>query len=269
MAYRFRTRGAKMNFGLQTFTIRKFQKKDIRKSYIPLVEMGICELEIARIDFNERNARVIKDAQEVLPLRPVSIQVKPKYVFGDVEGVVKFCKTVGCKNVVISMLPFGCILGGEDKFYAFLDTLDRQYEIYEKHGITLAYHHHNWEYVRLSNGKTRMEELIERTEKIRFVHDTYWTARSGISPDVQIREFGSRLLGIHLRDLAFKKKLLDVVPHDAAVGDGVIDFGAVLEAAREVGCEYFVIEQNTEAPYEDIKRSLDHLRKTRSDINEE
>ena len=250
-----------MNFGLQTFTIRKFQKKDIRKSYIPLVEMGICELEIARIDFNERNARVIKDAQEVLPLRPVSIQVKPKYVFGDVEGVVKFCKTVGCKNVVISMLPFGCILGGEDKFYAFLDTLDRQYEIYEKHGITLAYHHHNWEYIRLSNGKTRMAELLSRTKKIKLVHDTYWTARCGISPAEQIREFGRRLLGIHLRDLAFKKKLLCVVPHDCAVGEGVIDFGEVLRAADEVGAEYAVIEQNTKTPYEDIKRSLNNLMK--------
>ena len=166
------------------------------------------------------------------------------------------------------MLPFYCILGSEEKFYSFVDLLDKQYEIYEQKGITLAYHHHNWEYIRLSNGKTRMAELLSRTNKIKFVHDTYWTARSGISPEVQIREFGDRLLGIHLRDLAFKKKFLDVVPHDTVIGDGVIDFKAVLEAAEQVGCEYTVIEQKTNTPYEDIKRSLNHLMKINSGSKE-
>lgn len=257
-----------MNIGLQTFTIRKAQKKDMESAYLPLKKIGISDLEIARIDFNRKNAVKVKELVDKYGINPVSIQVKPKYVFGDVSGVVDFCNTVGCKNVVISMLPFECILGGEEKFYQFVDSLDNQYEIYKKHGITLAYHHHNWEYIRLSNGKTRMAELLSRTKSIKFVHDTYWTARSGVDPAKQIDEFGDRLLGIHLRDLAFKKKLLDVVPHDTAVGDGVIDFERVLTAASRVGCEYTVIEQKTDTPYEDIKKSYDYLSGIKSRIKE-
>lgn len=257
-----------MKFGVQTYTVRKRQRRDLAEAYIPLADMGVCELEIARIDFNERNARAIRDIADTYGIRPVSIQVKPKHVFGDVADIVKFCEITGCRNVVISMLPFDCILGGEDKFYSFIESLDRQCEIYEEQGITLAYHHHNWEYVRLSNGNTRMAELISRTKKIKFVHDTYWTARSGVSPVSQIREFGDRLLGIHLRDLAFRRIFLDVVPHDAAVGDGVIDFAAVLAAAREVGCEYTVIEQKSDTPYEDIGRSLKSLMKINSKVKE-
>ena len=113
-----------------------------------------------------------------------------------------------------------------------------------------------------------MAELLSRTSKIKFVHDTYWTARSGVSPAVQIREFGHRLLGIHLRDLAFKKKFRDVVPHDTVVGEGVIDFAAVLDAAREVGCEYTVIEQKTDTPYEDVKRGYENLLKIKSQLKE-
>ncbi len=253
-----------MNFGVQTFTVRKYQKKSIEGAYLPLVKMGISELEIARIDFNENNAHKIRGIADRCGIRPISIQVKPKYVFGDIDGVVRFCDITGCKNVVISMLPFACILGGEDEFYSFVNSLDGLYEVYQKRGITLAYHHHNWEYIRLSNGKTRMAELLSLTKKIKFVHDTYWTARSGISPATQIREFGDRLLGIHLRDLSFKKKFLDVVPHDAAVGDGVIDFCSVLDAAREVGCEYTVIEQKTNTPYADIQKSFNYLTKINS-----
>ena len=104
-----------------------------------------------------------------------------------------------------------------------------------------------------------MDELLSKTSKIKFVHDTYWTARCGIDPAKQIVRFGDRLLGIHLRDLDFSKKLIDVVPHDTWVGGGVIDFRSVLSAAKKVGCEYFVIEQNSKDPYSDIKKSYNYL----------
>lgn len=257
-----------MNFGLQTFTIRKYQKKDMESAYLPLVKMGISDLEIARIDFTKANANKVKSLIDKYGINPVSIQVKPKYVFGDVDGIVEFCKITGCKNVVISMLPFDCILGKEEKFYNFLALLDKQYDIYQSYGITLAYHHHNWEYVTLSNGKTRMAELLSKTQKIKFVHDTYWTARSGVDPVLQIKEFGTRLLGIHLRDLTFKKKFLDVIACDTVVGNGFIDFGRVIQAAEDVDAGYMVIEQKTDTPYDDIKQGYENLLKIRSAINE-
>ena len=250
-----------MDVGVQTFTIRHAQKKDIRRAYMPLIKLGIKSYEIARIDFNEKNAKIIKELVDEQGIEVASIQVKPKYVFGDVEGIVRFCEITGCKNVVISMLPFGCILGKEENFYKFIETLDRQFDIYASHGITLAYHHHNWEYVKLSNGKTRMQELLEKTKKIKFVHDTFWTARCGISPASQIKEFGERLLGIHLRDLSFRARGLDVLPVNCAIGDGVVDFSPVFSEAERVGCSYYVIEQKTDKPYEDIEKGYRNLKK--------
>ena len=249
-----------MKFGVQTFTIRKAQKKNIREAYLPLIKLGISNFEVARIDFSQKNARKIKALIDELGIEVSSIQVKPKCVFGHSEQIIDFCNIIGCKNVVISMLPFKCILGSEKNFYSFISTLDAAYEEYERSGITLAYHHHNWEYVRLSNGRTRMTELLCATKKIKFVHDTYWTAKCGISPAAQIKEFGERLLGIHLRDLAFEKRGLDVVGHDSAVGDGVIDFSSVLSAAEEVGCSYYVIEQKTKDPYAQIEKSFNYLK---------
>lgn len=254
-----------LDFGVQTFTIRHAQKKDIKSAYMPLIKLGIKKYEIARIDFNEKNANIIKKLSDEQGIEAVSIQVKPKYVFGDPEKILRFCEISGCKNVVISMLPFGCILGKEEKFYKFIDTLDRQFDIYASHGITLAYHHHNWEYVKLSNGKTRMEELLSRTERIKFVHDTYWTARCGVSPVTQIKAFGDRLLGIHLRDLSFKARGLDVLPLNPAIGDGIVDFPGVLSACEEVGCSYYVIEQKTAEPYRDVEKSYLRLKKITED----
>ena len=245
-----------MEFGVQTFTIRKAQKRCIKDAYLPLINLGVRQFEVARIKFNRKNAMKIKELIDGYGIEITSIQVKPKDVFKSTDRVIEFCNITGCKSVVISMLPFGCILGGEGKFYSFISTLDSWCDTYAKHGITLAYHHHNWEYITLSCGKTRMEELISKTKRLKFVHDTYWTARSGISPERQIREFGDRLLGIHLRDLTFKKRGINVDPCDAAIGDGVIDFSAVLSVAEDVGCSYCVIEQKTKHPYRDIEKSL-------------
>ena len=258
-----------MNFGLQTFTVRKMQKKSLEAAYLPIVNMGISEFEIARIDFSEKNANAVKELSVKYGIKPVAIQVKPKCIFESADKIGRFCEITGCKNAVISMLPFDSILGGEKKFYSFISSLDKQFDIYASLGITLAYHHHNWEYIRLSNGKTRMQELLSETERIRFVHDTYWSARSGVDPARQIKEFGNRLLGIHLRDLTFKKRLLSVVPCDAPVGTGVIDFSAVLSAAGETACEYAVIEQKTDLPYESIGISYNNLLKIKNHVEEQ
>lgn len=247
-----------MEFGVQTFTIRKEQKKSLKEAFLPLIEKGILEYEIARIPFNEKTASAVKELVDAYGIRVVSIQVKPKDVFGHMDQVVVFCQKTGCRRVVISMLPFSCILGKEKRFYTFIEGLDAWYEKYEAYGIELGYHHHNWEYVTLSNQKTRMEELLTKTKKIRFVHDTYWTTKCGLSSPKQIRLFGSRLMGIHLRDLALYPKGLAVHSKDTSVGSGVIDFSRVLEEAKKAGCAYYVIEQKTKEPYEDILKSYQY-----------
>jgi sugar phosphate isomerase/epimerase len=257
-----------MKIGVQTFTIRKQQKKDMEKAYLPLIRMGIQEFEVARIKFNRANACKLKELIDKYGIRVVSVQVKPKQVYGDVDGIVEFCNITGCKNVVISMLPFSCILGREEQFYKFLETLDTQYDIYKARGIELAYHHHNWEYVTLSNGRMRMDELLTKTEKIRFVHDTYWTTKCGISPVHQIQRFGNRLLGIHLRDLTLYKKGLKVLSKDAAIGEGIVDFNGVFSEAKHTGCEYCVIEQKTKQPYEKIQISYQNCIKSGMDKEE-
>ena len=250
-----------MKLGVQTFTIRKMQKKDIEKAYLPLIEMGIRHVEIGRMKFTEENARQVKDLRDRYGLEVTSIQVKPKDVFQHKEDVIRFCHVIGCTNVVISMLPFSCILGNEQKFYEFIGTLDQFYDEYQKQGIDLGYHHHDWEYIRLSNGKTRMEELLEKTKKILFVHDTYWTHKCGQESWKQVEQFGSRLMGIHLRDMTLKKKGIKVIAKDAPVGTGVVDFERVFASAEKAGCRYGVIEQKSDHPYEDIRISFENCLK--------
>ena len=188
----------------------------------------------------------------------VSIQVKPKYIYNSKEELVEFCKIVNCQNVVISMLPFKCILGKDKDFYDFVYTLDSLYEYYKESGLELAYHHHNWEYTKLENGKLIMDELLTLTKKIKFIHDTYWTTKSGRSSIEQVIQFSDRLLGIHLRDIEFYRKGIKVKSTDTEIGNGIIDFVDVINKATSAN--YFVVEQKTKTPYESLKKSMDYIK---------
>ena len=72
-----------MEFGVQTFTIRKMQKANMAVAYLVLKELGISSLEIARIKFSEKNAYKVNHILSTYEMTPVSIQVKPKYLRPD------------------------------------------------------------------------------------------------------------------------------------------------------------------------------------------
>ena len=247
-----------MNIGVQTFTIRKYQKKNLYNSIKKLVDMGYSSFELARIKFNKNNALIIQKLINEFDIKIVSIQAKPKDIFNHKEDLVYFCKTVKCENIVLSMLPFKCILGNDNDFYYFVKTLDPLYDEYMKDDIELAFHHHNWEYTKLDNGKFIMDELLKNTSKIKFVHDTYWTTKSGRSSIEQIKEFGNRLLGVHLRDITFYRKNIKVLSKDTEIGNGIIDFNDVIEQAKYA--KYLVVEQKTKTPYESLKKSMDYIK---------
>ena len=247
-----------MNIGVQTFTIRKYQKKDLYGSLKKLIDMGFNSFELARIKFNKENANLIKELVDKFDIKIVSIQAKPKDVFNHKDELVEFCKTVKCENIVLSMLPFKCILGNDNDFYQFLKMLDPLYDEYKEKGLELAYHHHNWEYTKLDNGKLIMDELLEKTNKIKFVHDTYWTTKSGRCSCKQVEEFGKRLLGIHLRDITFYRKNIKVLSKDTEIGKGIIDFNNIIEKAEYA--KYLVIEQKTKTPYYSLGKSMDYIK---------
>ena len=247
-----------MNIGVQTFTIRKYQKKNLYNSIKKLVDLGFNSFELARIKFNRKNALIIKELIKDFNINIVSIQAKPKDVFNHKEQLIEFCKLVNCENIILSMLPFKCILGNDNDFYDFLITLDPLYDEYMNSGIELGYHHHNWEYTKLDNGKFIMDELLEKTNRIKFVHDTYWTTKSGRSSSEQIISFDKRLLGVHLRDINFYRKNIKVLSKDTELGNGIINFNDVIEKAKYA--KYLVIEQKTKTPYERLNKSMEYIK---------
>lgn len=73
----------------------------------------------------------------------------------------------------------------------------------------------------------------------------------------EIRANPDRVRLLNMKDVAAGAE-----PRDAPVGDGILPFRELVEAARASGVEWFVVEQDEPADaLRDIGRSLAHLRR--------
>jgi hypothetical protein len=126
-----------------------------------------------------------------------------------------------------------------------------------ENGLYFMYHNHDQEFKRLQ-GKTVLRKMAEdfTPEELGFVLDTFWIQAGGANPVEYIREFAGRVPCIHLKDYAVGRKM-------APIGEGNINFEAVVAACEYAGAEYLLVEQddcNGEDPFDCMKRSYDYLK---------
>lgn len=116
------------------------------------------------------------------------------------------------------------------------DELNEADAIARSHGLTVGYHNHDQEF-QLVNGKPALFHMLDYVApSVFFEVDTYWAKVAGFEPAEVIRSLGSRTPLIHLKDGPAKKE-----SPMTAVGDGVLRWPAVIDAARD-HAEWLIVE---------------------------
>ena len=69
-----------------------------------------------------------------------------------------------------------------------------------------------------------------------FQIDTYWVQTAGLDPAQVIKEFGSCAPSLHIKDGPAVQRVPQV-----AVGDGVMDFPSIIQAAEDTA-EWLIVE---------------------------
>ena len=249
-----------MKIGLQLFTCRKQAQKNLFGTLEKLAALGIKYVEAARINFDDEDIAAFKKAKEQFGIEVVSAQIKPHILADEFDKCMKFLRETECKTAIISVLPTECIIGSDEKLVEFCKWASELAKKYKEAGIQLCYHHHDFEFIRSGAG-TRFDIIVENmSEDMNFVIDTYWTTKAGINVEHLLNRLSGRVRGVHLRDYALYRKFVGRNPSNYALGDGVIDFNWIIEAAKANGVDYGAIEQNTKHPYSEIAKSEKHIR---------
>jgi sugar phosphate isomerase/epimerase len=154
-----------------------------------------------------------------------------------------------------------------DFYRRFADSMNRAGEKCAAAGLSLCYHHHSFEFEPLE-GKVPMDVLVERFDKkaVGYEIDVFWLSIAGRDPVKTIRDLGSRVRLLHLKDkskgTSNEYQESKVKPGAfTEVGSGVVDFPGVLAAGKAVGVAHGFVEQDQTPgdPLASLKKSYDYL----------
>jgi len=147
-------------------------------------------------------------------------------------------------KAVLSLLGSQYVVSGFDheqfatlkSTQAACDTINACQALCKANGLTLMIHNHVAEYLKVE-GTYPYKYLLENTDPaVLFEIDTYWVKVAGYDPARAVKEIGKRAPFLHIKD--------GPGGHDQpnlAVGSGIMDFPAIMEAA-EGNTEWLIVE---------------------------
>jgi sugar phosphate isomerase/epimerase len=176
------------------------------------------------------------------------------------EKVAEEHHTLGCKHTAPGSLPQS--FRTPEGYPLFAAGLTKVGRALQKLGITLSYHNHAFELEKFpaDKGQLGLDILIEKSDPAvaNFEIDTYWIQYGGGDPAAWIRKLKGRIPLLHLKDMTVRANK----PIMAEVGEGNLNWPAILAAAREAGVQWYIIEQDTceRDPFESLAISLRNLK---------
>lgn len=126
-------------------------------------------------------------------------------------------------------LSVGALKGGAkvrktpEHFDAQVEMLRRIFALCATHRVTPNLHNHTYE---VENELHDLKGTLSRLPEARLGPDLNWLVRGGVAPAAFIREYGSKIIFLHLRDQKKDGRWSE------AVGEGDMDFPAIAAALK-------------------------------------
>lgn len=226
-----------MRYGIQLFSLRQYLKdeKGYREVFKNVKEMGA---EVVQLSGGKPiPATTVAEISKEFELPVCITHDNFKRLSDDLDGLIEEHQIYGCSRMGIGMMPKEFRTGERKDLERFIEFLNVTADKLDKVGMTVAYHNHWFEFDEI-DGKSVYDRLIDGTEKVQFIPDTFWMRVKGQNVEDYLKKLQGRVNTLHLKD--YKKTL--GIPVFRAVGKGVLDFKSILKTAEECGVENSVVE---------------------------
>ena len=254
-----------MEFGLNLYSVRNLiaTEEGLLDTAEKLKQMGYRYLQYSGAPFD---AARIKRMSEATGLPVVLTHVPMDRILNDTENLMAEHALFGCRNIGLGAMPREVICD-LSQCRETVAQLERAACKMAERGFRFFYHHHHYEFYR-HEGKTVFDRILDQTPHINLTLDTYWLQYGGADVLKTVDRAAGRVECIHLKDYMITAKPGERVvfePSFAPVGDGNLDFAAVLSHAKAAGAKYFLVEQDNAAVLPDtlgqVERSAVYLNK--------
>ncbi|MDP2378507.1 sugar phosphate isomerase/epimerase [Reyranella sp.] len=245
--------------GLQLFTVRDALAADPDGTLRRVADTGYREVELAGLA--GMTAAAFQQRLKRHGLAVPSIHVGYDNLRGDLGGIVREAFAFGTSFVVCPSIDAEERRTADD-WKRVCRTLAQAGRAVRSHGLTLAYHNRDYEFVLFADGATPFDLLLRETdpEDVKLELDVYWAARGGLDPVRCLRDNASRIALLHLKDLGQNGATVEL-------GAGVLAMEPIVRAALAIGTKHMFVEQDDSAdPMRSIGISLKFLEGLPADV---
>jgi len=244
---------------LQLFSVREDLEKDFKGTLQKVKAFGYDGVEFAGLYDNEPEA--VKQMVNEIGLTALSAHVPFADMMENPEKIMRDYASIGCEYIVIPYLTPEYRPGNE-KFNEVIDGAKLLGEAAKKHGLTLLYHNHDFEFEKI-DGEYALDVLYTAVfaDLLKTEIDTCWVNVAGENPSEYIIKYTGRAPVVHLKDFYLEGKKPDKmyeligIEDDALqeetgafefrpLGKGIQDFPAILRACKKAGTKWVVVEQD-------------------------
>ena len=228
--------------------------------------MGITHVETAGMYgmSADRFAAALKAAD----LHATSMHVSYDDLTKHPDSVIAHARVLGAKYVGLAWYPHTGAFTEADARRAIAD-FNRIGRTMQVAGLTFFYHNHGYEPVPFGSG-TLLDLMIRETDPalVSFEMDVLWTFLPNVDPAALIRKYPGRFRLMHIKDMQSgipRGSLSGGLPAEkqASIGEGQVDWPAVMAAAEKDGLTHYYIEDETPAPVTNVPRSISYLERLR------
>ncbi|WP_136685447.1 sugar phosphate isomerase/epimerase family protein [Falsirhodobacter xinxiangensis] len=224
---------------VQLYTLRDFGT--LEEQLAAVQEAGITAVET--VGTQKVSAEELKGLLDKHGIEAISTHAQLADLRSDLDSVIEFNKAIGNSYITVPYLQEEDRPTDAAGWQALGEELGQISEKIEAEGMTLAYHNHAFEIVDF-DGKTALEIMLDAAgPEVEAELDLAWVARAGFDPAEYLARFDGRVFAIHAKDNAPEGEAEDEKGF-AALGEGVLDWDAILPAAEEAGVTWYIIEHD-------------------------
>jgi sugar phosphate isomerase/epimerase len=241
---------------LQMYTVRNEAKEDFVGTLQKVAALGYKGIELAGT--YGHTAQGLRGILDDLNLEVAGSHVSIDELNTNLTAALDYNAELRNDTIVCPWLPEHMRRSAAD-YSKVAEFLTEVGEECQEQGMELCYHNHAFEFEKF-NGEYALDMLFRESysDLVKSELDTYWVEYGGESAVEYIRKYADRLPLVHLKDMAADEKR-----SFAEVGEGTLDFHAIIHACREAGVDWLIVEQDAcqRPPFESIEISLNNLRK--------
>ncbi|MBL3684494.1 TIM barrel protein [Sinorhizobium meliloti] len=169
----------------------------------------------------------------------------------DAPRVLEIAEALGIRAIYCPYLMRTSARWMPGGWRAFGARLQAAGKPYRDAGLDFGWHNHDFEFHALADARCRIDQIFAGGPDLSWEADIAWIVPRRGRPFAWISKYPTRITAVHVKDIAPKGENADEDGW-ADVGEGTLDWKALIQALSRTSAKYFVAEHDNPS---DFRRS--------------